>query len=108
MTQKTIQKDDILVIFAGERIPADGIVIKGEGSIDNSALNGESIPQNAKVGDSLLSGGINLDGILHLKATKSYETPLLAKLSNSLKRAMHKKAKARNLSPNLPVTTRPL
>lgn len=91
---KTIQKDDILVIFAGERIPADGIVIKGEGSIDNSALNGESIPQSVKVGDSLLSGGINLDGILHLKATKSYENSAFSKIIKLIEEGNAQKSKS--------------
>ncbi len=77
---KEIQKGDTLLVLAGERIPADGEIIKGEGSIDNSALNGESIPQSVGVGDSVLSGGINLDGILHIKATQNYANSAFSKV----------------------------
>ena len=91
---KNIQEGDILVIFAGERIPADGIIIKGEGSIDNSALNGESLPQNVKVGDSLFSGSINLDSILHLKATKSYENSTFSKIIKLIEEGSAQKSRS--------------
>lgn len=77
---KEIQKGDTLLVFAGERIPADGEIIKGEGNIDNSALNGESIPKSVSVGDSVLSGGINLDGILQIKATQNYANSAFSKV----------------------------
>lgn len=77
---KEIQKGDTLLVLAGERIPADGEIIKGEGNIDNSALNGESIPQSVSIGDNVLSGGINLDGILHIKATQSYVNSAFSKV----------------------------
>ncbi len=91
---KNIKEGDVLVVFAGERIPADGIVISGEGSIDNSALNGESLPQNVKVGDSLLSGGINLDSILHLKATKSYENSAFSKIIKLIEEGSAQKSRS--------------
>ncbi|WP_233704067.1 heavy metal translocating P-type ATPase [Helicobacter mesocricetorum] len=77
---KNIQKGDILVLLAGDRIPVDGIIIQGESSIDNSSLSGESIPQNVGVGDSLLSGGINLYGVLHIQATQNYENSAFSKI----------------------------
>ncbi|CAM2882306.1 heavy metal translocating P-type ATPase [Helicobacter burdigaliensis] len=89
-----IKEDDIIVLYAGDRIPADGIIIKGESSIDNSALNGESLPQSVKVGDSLLSGGINLDGTLQLKATKSYEDSAFSKIIKLIEEGSSKKSKS--------------
>ncbi len=77
---KEVSQNDTLIVFAGERILADGIIIQGEGSIDNSALSGESIPQNVRTGDRVFSGGINLSGILHIQATQSYEDSTLNKL----------------------------
>ncbi|TLD87315.1 heavy metal translocating P-type ATPase [Helicobacter sp. MIT 05-5294] len=77
---KEIQKGDVLVVFAGERIPADGKIIKGEGSVDNSALNGESIPQSVIVGDKVLSGGINLDANLQIEATQNYADSAFSKI----------------------------
>lgn len=80
ISPKEIQKGDILIVFAGERIPADGKIIKGSSHIDNSALSGESIPQSVEVGDSVLSGGINLEGILHIQATQNYTNSALSKI----------------------------
>lgn len=91
---KDIKEDDIIVLYAGDRIPADGIIIKGESSIDNSALNGESLPKSVKEGDSLLSGGINLDGTLHLKATKSYEDSAFSKIIKLIEEGSSKKSKS--------------
>lgn len=80
ITPKEIQKGDILIVFAGERIPSDGVILKGSGSVDNSALNGESIPQNVQEGDKVLSGGINLDGILQIQATQNYADSAFSKV----------------------------
>lgn len=80
ISPKEIQEGDILIVFAGERIPADGKIIKGESNIDNSALNGESIPQSANVGDMVFSGGINLDGILHIQTTQNYANSTFSKI----------------------------
>ncbi|MDA3967114.1 MULTISPECIES: heavy metal translocating P-type ATPase [Helicobacter] len=91
---KDIKIDDILVVLAGDRIPADGVIIKGESSIDNSALNGESLPQSVKSGDSLLSGGINLEGTLHIKATKSYEDSAFSKIIKLIEEGQAQKSKS--------------
>lgn len=69
---KAVRAGDILVVFAGERILSDGEVVFGDGSVDYSAFNGEMLPKAVGLGDSVLSGGINLSGVLHIKATKDY------------------------------------
>ncbi|WP_416860817.1 heavy metal translocating P-type ATPase [Helicobacter ganmani] len=80
ISPQEIQAGDRLIVFAGERIPADGKIVQGESNLDNSALNGESIPQNVKVGDMVFSGGINLDGILHIQATQNYANSTFSKI----------------------------
>lgn len=91
---KKIQKGDILVLLAGDRIPVDGIIIQGEGSIDNSSLSGESIPQNVSVGDNLLSGGINLNGVLHMKATQNYENSAFSKIIKLIEEGSMQKSRS--------------
>lgn len=90
----SIQKGDILVVFAGERILADGVVIKGESSVDNSALSGEAIPQSVRVGDKILSGGINLNGILHIKTEQSYKDSAFSKVLNLIAEGSAQKSKS--------------
>ncbi|MBX7491163.1 heavy metal translocating P-type ATPase [Helicobacter turcicus] len=89
-----VKKDDVLIVFAGERILADGVVIKGEGSVDNSALSGESIPQSVCVGDKVLSGGINLDGILEIRATQSYVDSAFSKVLELIEEGSAQKSKS--------------
>lgn len=91
---KEIQKGDMLIVFAGERIPADGKIIKGSSHIDNSALSGESIPQSVEVGDNVLSGGINLDGILHIQATQSYTNSALSKILQLIEEGSMQKSRS--------------
>ena len=64
--------DDIIVIKAGEKIPLDGIVLEGTSSLDTSALTGESIPRTVNSQDTVLSGTINLTGLLKVKVTKEF------------------------------------
>lgn len=91
---KNIKKDDIVVVVVGERIPVDGVVVSGSGSIDNSMLSGESLPLFIKEGDKLLSGGIVLDSVLHIRATNSYEDSALNKIINLIKEGNAKKSKS--------------
>lgn len=89
-----IQKDDICLVAKGDRIPADGVIIKGESLIDNSALNGESLPINVKVGDFLLSGGINLEGALEIRAIKSYQDSTFSKILKLISEGSLQKSKS--------------
>ncbi|MDY2584816.1 heavy metal translocating P-type ATPase [Helicobacter sp.] len=91
---ESVQKGDVLIVFAGERILADGVVLKGEGSVDNSALSGESIPQSVCVGNKVLSGGINLDGILEIQATQSYADSAFNKVLRLIAEGSAQKSKS--------------
>ncbi|TLD82906.1 cadmium-translocating P-type ATPase [Helicobacter sp. MIT 11-5569] len=89
-----VQKGEILVVFAGERILADGVIIKGFGSVDNSALNGESVPVSVEEGDKVCSGAINLSGILHIQATQSYADSTFSKVLQLIAEGNAQKSKS--------------
>ena len=61
-----------IVVKPGERVPLDGVLSFGESSLDMRALNGESMPHDVNVGDSIISGAINLKSTIHIKTTKEY------------------------------------
>lgn len=71
ITVQQIQPNDRLVIKAGETVPADAVILEGAANFDESSLTGESMPQSKQIGDELLSGSINLDGSLTVRALRS-------------------------------------
>ncbi len=75
---ENVQIGDILIIKPGEKIPTDGIIIKGQSSIDESMITGESIPIDKKINDNVIGATINQEGILHIKATKIGKDTFLA------------------------------
>lgn len=87
---------DVIVVKAGEKIPVDGVVIKGEGSLDTSALTGESMPQTASENSIVLSGSINLSSVLYIRAEKEFYDSTVAKILDMVENASAKKAKAEN------------
>lgn len=87
---------DIIAVKTGEKIPLDGIVVSGKASIDTSALTGEALPKNVKAGDEVISGCINLNGILEVKVTKPFGESTVAKILELVENASSKKAKAEN------------
>ena len=94
ITPSEIKKGDILLISKGDRICADGIVIDGESLIDNSTLNGESLPKHVNKGDFILSGGINLDNPIKIKATKAYKDSIFYKILELIKEGNLQKSKS--------------
>ncbi len=87
---------DIILVKPGERIPLDGIIIEGEAEIDNSALTGESLHQEVREGDKVLSGGISIDGNLKIKVTKVYQESMVAKILDMVENAGSLKTKSEN------------
>jgi Cd2+/Zn2+-exporting ATPase len=81
-------------VKAGEKIPVDGVVIKGEGSLDTSALTGESVPQTVSENSIVLSGAINLSSVLYIRAEKEFYDSTVAKILDMVENASAKKAKA--------------
>ncbi len=84
---------DTLIVKKGEKIPVDGIVIKGESTLDTSALTGESEPVLVKEQSNVLSGSVNIDGVIYIKATNTYNTSTVAKILDLLESATDKKTK---------------
>ena len=91
-----VKTGDIIVITAGERIPLDGVVTMGQSSVDTSALTGESVPRDVNCGDDVLSGCINMTGLLHVRVTKEYGESTVAKILELVENASSKKSKSEN------------
>lgn len=91
-----IKIGDTIEVYAGEKIPLDGIVQEGEASVDTSAITGESTPRKAKVGDSVISGCINLDGILKIQVTKEFGESTVSKILELVENASSKKTRTEN------------
>ena len=88
-----VKINDVLVVKKGEKIPVDGVIIKGSSSLDTSALTGESELVSVKVSDKVLSGSINTGDILEIKATNLYSNSTVAKILDLLEDATDKKTK---------------
>ncbi|MCX7694375.1 MAG: heavy metal translocating P-type ATPase [Caloramator sp.] len=87
---------DIILVKAGERIPVDGVVVEGVSSLDTSALTGESMPVFVQMGKEVLSGSINLDGIIKVKVTKAYKDSTVKRILDLVENAAANKAKTEN------------
>ena len=87
---------DIVVVKTGEKIPTDGIVYKGKTNLDTSSLTGESIPQNVKKDDEVLSGMINLEDTIEVKVTKEFENSAASQILELIENAKDKKSKTEN------------
>lgn len=87
-----IKIDDIIVIKPGERVPLDGIVIKGNSSLDTSALTGESLPRNIELNDEILAGVINLTGVIRVRVTKEFGESTVSRILELVQNASSKKA----------------
>ncbi len=87
---------DVIVIRPGEKVPLDGVVLEGSSSLDTAALTGESVPRDAAPGDELLSGCVNLTGLLKVRVTKEFGDSTVAKILDLVENAASKKAKAEN------------
>lgn len=83
----------IVIAKQGEKIPLDGVVVKGEASLNTASLTGESKPQDVKENDKVLSGSIVLDGLLEIKVTEEYENSTVSKVLELVENATDKKAK---------------
>ena len=87
---------DIIVVKPGEKVPLDGIVTDGKSMLDTSALTGESIPREANINDSILSGCINVNGVLEIKVEKEFGESTVSKILDLVENATNKKAKTEN------------
>ena len=88
-----VKVGDIVVAKQGEKIPLDGIVVKGTASLNTASLTGESKPQDVAENDTVLSGSIVLEGLLEIKVTEEYENSTVSKILELVENATDKKAK---------------
>lgn len=91
-----VQEGDVIIVRPGERVPLDGDVIEGESSLETSALTGESIPRDVKAGDAVVSGCVNMNGLLRVRVTKTYEDSTVNRILEMVEEASEKKAKSEN------------
>ena len=87
-----LEVGDIMLIKAGEKVPADGIVVKGESSLDMRSLNGESLPADVREGQEILSGAINISKVLEVRVIRKYSDSAVAKILDLVENSTAKKA----------------
>ena len=83
---------EIIVVSAGEKVPLDGAIIRGNSMIDTSALTGESVPKKVNTGDEVLSGCININGVIEIEVEKKYGESTVSKILNLVENVSSKKA----------------
>lgn len=91
-----VEIDDIIVIKPGEKVPLDCVIINGNTTLDTKALTGESIPREAAVGDALISGCININGVVEARVIKEFGESTVTKILDLVENASSKKAEAEN------------
>ncbi len=85
-----------IIVQPGEKIPLDGIVVKGESTLNTSALTGESLPRSVKTGDEIYSGCINISGVLSIQTTKEFSESTVSKILDLVENASSRKSKSEN------------
>ncbi len=91
-----VQVGDVIVIKPGEKAPLDGVVLEGRSSLNTSALTGESLPREVEPGDDVISGCINLNGLIRVQVTKVFGESTVAKILDLVENSSSKKAKEEN------------
>lgn len=91
-----VEIGDILVIRPGEKIPVDAEVLSGESMVNTAALTGESVPRSVHPGEAVISGCINGEGLLRVRATKAFEDSTVSKILELVENASEKKSKTEN------------
>lgn len=94
LSPQEVAVDEIIVVRPGEKIPLDGILLEGSTMVDASALTGESLPQEKVQGDAVISGSVNLSGVIQVKVTKPYGESTVSKILELVENSAVKKAKA--------------
>ena len=91
-----VQVGDIIVVKPGERVPIDGVVVDGTSQLDTAALTGESVPRHVEVGGEVISGCINMTGVLRIRTTKLFGTSTVSRILELVENASEKKARTEN------------
>lgn len=93
VSPEKVKIGDTIIVKPGEKVPLDGVVISGQGSIDTSSLTGESLPRETMAGDDIISGSISINGALTIKVTKEFGESTVSKILELVEHASGKKAK---------------
>ena len=91
-----VEIGEVITVLPGEKVPIDGIVIEGESTINTSALTGESVPRDIDENDEIISGCINLTGVLKIKTTKAFGESTVSKILELVENSSSKKSKSEN------------
>ena len=91
-----VQVGDIIVVKPGERVPIDGVVVDGTSQLDTAALTGESVPRHIEAGGEVISGCINMTGVLRIRTTKLFGTSTVSRILELVENASEKKARTEN------------
>lgn len=91
-----VETGSVIIVQPGEKIPIDGIIMEGSSSLNTSALTGESLPRDVKEGDEVISGCINMSGVLRLKTTKQFEDSTVSKILDLVENASSRKSQSEN------------
>ena len=89
-----VEVGSIIVIRPGEKVPIDGVVVEGTSSLNTSALTGESLPRDVKPGDEIISGSVNMSGLLRVETTKEFDESTASKILELVENAGERKAKS--------------
>ena len=92
----------VIVVQPGEKVPIDGVIVEGTSSLNTSALTGESLPREANTGDEIISGCINMTGVLRIQTTKEFGESTVSKILDLVENASSRKSKSEDfISKNL-------
>ena len=92
VSPEDVKIGDTIVIYPGERVPLDGVVIEGNTNLNTVALTGESVPRSVKKGDLIYSGCVNINGSVNVKVTKSFSESTASKIIDLVQNANEKKS----------------
>lgn len=98
---KSVEPDEVeigseIIVNPGEKVPIDGVIVKGETALDTSALTGESIPRNVGCGEEVISGCINMTGAITVRTTKEFEDSTVSKILDLVENSSMKKSRSEN------------
>jgi len=91
-----VEIGSIIVVQPGEKVPVDGIIVEGKSSLNTSALTGESLPRDAAAGDEIISGCINMTGVLEIKTTREFGESTVSKILDMVENASSRKSRSEN------------
>lgn len=91
-----VEIGSIIVVQPGEKVPLDGVIVEGTTTLNTSALTGESLPRSAKPGDEIISGCINMTGVLKIRTTKEFDESTVSKILELIEESSSRKSRSEN------------